>query len=258
MESILVEYKEAVAYVTINRSDVLNCFDYQTLKEMNDVVGRLALSSEIHAIVFTGSGEKAFSAGADLKERKTLTLEETRRNVALIQRVFQAIAELPQPTIAAVNGFALGGGFEWMLACDFAICTENAVMGLTETSWGIIPGAGGTQRLPRVVGEMKAKELILTAKRLTAMEAKELGLVLSVVSQEQLMGEARELAMAMLKNAPIALRQANFAIKQAGNVDLQTGLALEAKAYELTLHSEDRKEALLAFSEKRKPVFSGN
>ncbi len=108
MESILVEYKEAVAYVTINRSDVLNCFDYQTLKEMNDVVGRLALSSEIHAIVFTGSGEKAFSAGADLKERKTLTLEETRRNVALIQRVFQAIAELPQPTIAAVNGFALG------------------------------------------------------------------------------------------------------------------------------------------------------
>lgn len=256
--SIIVEYEGPVAYIKVNRPEVLNCFDYQTLFEMKEIVTKLAYSTTVHIVVFSGAGHKAFSAGADLKERTTLTIEETRRNVSMIQQVFQLIADLPQPTIAAVNGYALGGGFELLLSCDFAIAVEDALLGLTEVSWGIIPGAGGTQRLPKRVGEMKAKELILTAKKMTAEEAKDLGILLEVVPQEELFEAVNRLIDAILANAPIALVQANFAIKQSSNVDLQTGLSIEAKAYELTLQSSDRKEALLAFKEKRTPLFTGN
>jgi enoyl-CoA hydratase/carnithine racemase len=159
--------------------------------------------------------------------------------------------------MAAVNGYALGGGFEWLLSCDFAIAAEGVSLGLTETSWAIIPGAGGTQRLPRLIGEMKAKELIFTAKKLTAEEACQLGILLKVVPRDRLMSACEELAANIMKNGPIAVKQAKYAIDQGMNTDLQTGMAIEGKAYELTIPTQDRTEALLAFSERRKARFTG-
>lgn len=257
MDPILYEKKNDIAYVTINREKALNCFDYPTLAKLQEVTNSIHQDLEVKVVIFTGAGEKAFSAGADLKERKTLNDTEVRRNVKAIRDVFNSIAELPQPTIAAVNGFSFGGGFELMLACDFSIAVEEAKMGLTETSWAIIPGAGGTQRLPRLVGEMRAKELIFTAKRLTAAEAYELGILLRVVKQSELMATCEELATNIMKNGPVAIKQAKYAISEGMNTDLRTGLAIESKAYELTIPTEDRMEALHAFSEKRKPVFKG-
>lgn len=257
MKYVLMEVKNNIAYVTINRPEALNCFNYQTLCELEEVVKSIHVSDEVKIVIFTGAGEKAFSAGADLKERKHLTESEVRRNVNAIREVFNRIANLPQPTIAAVNGYALGGGFELLLACDFAIAVEEAQMGLTETSWAIIPGAGGTQRLPRLIGENKAKELIFTARKIKAEEAYQIGILTKVVKKKELMKVCESFAAEMLKNGPVALRQAKFAISQGMNTDLQTGLAIEAKAYELTIPTQDRMEALKAFSEKRPPKFIG-
>ena len=257
MSTILYKKENNIAYVTVNREEALNCFNYETLHQLQEVTDSISLDQEVKVVIFTGAGEKSFSAGADLKERKTLNETEVRRNVKAIRDAFNSIASLPQPTIAAVNGYALGGGFELMLSCDFSIAVEGVKMGLTETSWAIIPGAGGTQRLPRLVGEMKAKELIFTARRITAEEALGLGIVLKVVKKEELLAACEQLAYDMMKNGPVAIRQAKYAITQGMNTDLQTGLAIESKAYELIIPTEDRTEALLAFSEKRSPLFLG-
>lgn len=257
MTTILYKKENNIAYVTINREEALNCFNYETLHQLQQVVDSISLDQEVRAVIFTGAGDKSFSAGADLKERKTLNETEVRRNVKAIRDAFNSIASLPQPTIAAVNGYALGGGFELMIACDFSIASEGVVMGLTETSWAIIPGAGGTQRLPRLVGEMKAKELIFTARKITAEEGLELGIVLKVVKKENLLAACEKLAYDMMKNGPVAIKQAKYAITQGMNTDLQTGLAIESKAYELIIPTEDRMEALHAFSEKRSPLFIG-
>ncbi|MCK1984503.1 MULTISPECIES: enoyl-CoA hydratase-related protein [Peribacillus] len=257
MSKVIYEVINQIGYITVNRPDVLNCFDYETLCELQEVIDGVYFDGDIRVVIFTGAGEKAFSAGADLKERKSLNDAEVRRNVKAIRDVFNSIAGLPQPTIAAVNGYALGGGFEWLLSCDFAIAAEGVSLGLTETSWAIIPGAGGTQRLPRLIGEMKAKELIFTAKKLTAEEACQLGILLRVVSRDQLMSACEELAANIMKNGPIAVKQAKYAIDQGMNTDLQTGMAIEGKAYELTIPTQDRSEALLAFSERRKARFTG-
>ncbi|MFJ7938402.1 enoyl-CoA hydratase-related protein [Peribacillus sp. NPDC096622] len=257
MSKVIYKVINQIGYITVNRPDVLNCFDYETLYELQEVIDSVYYDGDIRVVIFTGAGEKAFSAGADLKERKSLNDAEVRRNVKAIRDVFNSIAGLPQPTIAAVNGYALGGGFEWLLSCDFAIAAEGVSLGLTETSWAIIPGAGGTQRLPRLIGEMKAKELIFTAKKLTAEEACQLGILLKVVPRDQLMPACEELAANIMKNGPIAVKQAKFAINQGMNTDLQTGMAIEGKAYELTIPTQDRSEALLAFSERRKARFIG-
>nr|WP_295970237.1 enoyl-CoA hydratase-related protein [uncultured Bacillus sp.] len=257
MTKVLYSVEDHIATITINRQDVLNCLDYGTLKQLSEMIVDIELNPDVRVVIFTGAGDQAFSAGADLKERKTLTEQEVRRNVKAIREVFDKIAELPQPTIAAVNGYAFGGGFELLLACDFAISVQDAKLGMTETSWAIIPGAGGTQRLPRLIGKMKAKELIFTSRKLSAQEAYQWGIVTRVVKREELMETCRTLAKEMLKNGQIALRQAKYAIDYGMNADLQTGLAIEAKAYELTIPTEDRLEALQAFSEKRNPVFKG-
>jgi enoyl-CoA hydratase/carnithine racemase len=257
MSNVIYKVENQIGYITVNRPDVLNCFDYGTLSELQEVIDAVYADDDIRIVIFTGAGEKAFSAGADLKERKTLNDAEVRRNVKSIRDVFNSIAGLPQPTIAAVNGYALGGGFEWLLSCDFAIAAEGVSLGLTETSWAIIPGAGGTQRLPRLIGEMKAKELIFTAKKLTAEEACRLGILLKVVPRDQLMSVCEELAADIMKNGPIAVKQAKYAITQGMNTNLQTGMAIEGKAYELTIPTQDRLEALQAFSERRKTHFTG-
>ncbi|MFC7391731.1 enoyl-CoA hydratase-related protein [Scopulibacillus cellulosilyticus] len=249
--------KDHIAYVTINRPEVLNCFNYQTLLSLEEVVQSLYTSKDARVIIFTGAGEKAFSAGADLKERKHLNAQEVKRNVKKIRDVFSQVAGLPQPTIAAINGYALGGGFELALACDFRIAVKTAKMGLTETSMAIIPGAGGTQRLPRLIGQAKAMEMVLTAKRLSAEDAERYGILNDVVEGDNLMAACESFAQEMLKNGPIALQQAKYAIKNGMNVDLETGLEIESKAYEITIPTEDRVEALAAFNEKRKPRFKG-
>ncbi|NQD66318.1 enoyl-CoA hydratase [Bacillus haikouensis] len=257
MESILLEQKGHTALITINRPEAMNAFNYDTLNELQQVVESLRINPDIRVVIFTGTGRKAFSVGADLKERKTLTEAQVLRNVYKIGEVFQSVATLPQPTIAAMNGYAFGGGMELALACDFRLAVAGTSMGLTETSLAIIPGAGGTQRLPRLIGESKALELILTAKRLTSEEAHEIGLVTRIVSKDNFLEEVYSFVEPMLSNGPVALQQAKYAVKNGMNVDLQTGLQIERKAYEITIPTEDRVEALLAFSEKRKPEFKG-
>ena len=257
MQEIIYEQKNAVAYVTLNRPDSMNAFNYQLLLELGQVVEGIRIDPDVRVVVFTGSGDRAFSVGADLKERKTLTESMVRRNLNKIGDVFTMIDQLPQPTIAVINGFAFGGGMELALACDFRIAADSAVMGLTETGLAIIPGAGGTQRLPRLIGESKAMELILTARRVTAEEALNLGMVTQKAPLDSLEETVNTFVGSLLANGPIAIQQAKFAIKQGMMADLQTGLAIERKAYEMTLPTEDRVEALIAFSEKRKPVFRG-
>lgn len=257
MDQILLEISDFVAIVTINRAESLNAFNYETLMELQRRVEEIRINQEVRAVLFIGAGEKAFSVGADLKERKNLSDEQVKRNLYKINEVFTAIDQLPQPTIAAINGFAFGGGMELALTCDFRIAAVEAQMGLTETSLAIIPGAGGTQRLPRLIGQAKALELILTARRLTAEEAFTIGLLTKVVERNQLMKACLAFAAQMLANGPIALQQAKFAVKNGMNADLNTGLQIERKAYEVTLPTEDRIEALQAFSEKRKPNFKG-
>ncbi|MDN7228645.1 enoyl-CoA hydratase-related protein [Planococcus liqunii] len=257
MDTIHYEQHGNLAFVTLNRPDSMNAFNYDMLAELGQVVEAIRINPDIRVVIFTGAGEKAFSVGADLKERKTLTEQHVKRNIFKIGEVFTTIENLPQPTIAMMNGFAFGGGMELALACDFRIITDDTLLGLTETSLAIIPGAGGTQRLPRLIGESKAMELILTARRLKSAEALAYGLVTKVAPRAELVDVTAQFADMMLSNGPIALQQAKFAIKNGMNADLQTGLNIERKAYELTIPTEDRVEALMAFSEKRKPVFKG-
>ncbi|SDI41032.1 Enoyl-CoA hydratase/carnithine racemase [Alteribacillus persepolensis] len=257
MSKVVLEREGHLGVITINRPDRLNCFDYETLAQLDDLVEEIKLDRDIRAVIITGAGEKAFSAGADLKERRTLNEKEVRRNVQKIRDVFTAIENLPQPTIAALNGYALGGGLELALVCDFRYAVETAQLGLTEVSWAIIPGAGGTQRLSRLIGPSRAKELILTARRISAAQAEEIGVVNQVVPSEDLLVRAKELADEIMKNGPLAVIQAKYAINQGLNTDVQTGLAIESKAYEVIIPTEDRVEALQAFKEKRPADFKG-
>lgn len=257
LETIHYEQRENLAIVTLKRPETMNALNYDMLIELEQITESIRINPDIRAVLFTGAGDRAFSVGADLKERRTLTDLQVKRNIYKIGEVFTAIEQLPQPTIAMMNGFAFGGGMELALACDFRIAAESAVMGLTETGLAIIPGAGGTQRLPRLIGEAKALELILTARRLSANEALAYGLLTNVAPLNQLQTVTFAFANSILANGPIALQQAKFAIKNGMNVDLQTGLAIERKAYEQTIPTEDRIEALQAFAEKRKPRFKG-
>ncbi|MFY4774258.1 enoyl-CoA hydratase-related protein [Metabacillus sp. RGM 3146] len=257
MTNVLYTVENYTAFLTINRPESLNCFNYETLEQLEEIVEEIRSNREVRTVIITGAGEKAFSAGADLKERKTLTEQQVKRNLYKIGEVFFKIEQLPQPVIAGINGYAFGGGMELALACDFRIMGDHAQIGLTETSLGIIPGAGGTQRLPRLIGEARAMELILTARRLNAEDALKYGLVLEIVPGDQVLEVCKELAEAISKNGPVAVQQAKFAIKNGLNADLHTGLQIERKAYEITIPTEDRVEALQAFSEKRKPVFKG-
>lgn len=257
MKLVNFEEKNSVAYISLNRPEVLNAFNYEMLAELHKIIDSIRTDPTVRLVVITGVGEKAFSVGADLKERKTLPNHLVIRNLNKFADVFNAIEQLPQPSICSLNGHAFGGGLELALACDFRFAADHILLGLTETSLGIIPGAGGTQRLPRIIGETKALELILTAKRLTATEALEYGILTKISPSNQLDKTVSELVTSILRNAPIAIQQAKFAVKQGMKVNLQTGLQIERKAYEITIPTEDRLEALQAFEEKRKPNFKG-
>lgn len=257
-DTVRLERNGHIGVITLNRPDELNALNYDTLERLGDFIEQVRLDTKEIRVVIVKAEGRAFCAGADLKERRTLTEQQVRRNVRKIRDVFTALERLPQPTIAMINGFAFGGGFELALACDFRYAVAEAKMGLTEVSLGIIPGAGGTQRLSRLIGPSKAKELILTARRISAVDALELGFVNGVAEDMvQLEALAMGLAAEILANAPLAVYQAKSAIDRGSSVDLQTGLDLETMCYEVIIPTKDRVEALEAFREKRKPVFLG-
>ncbi|HJV16491.1 MAG TPA: enoyl-CoA hydratase [Bacillales bacterium] len=258
VKTILVEKRvDGIAIITLNRQNAANALSKEMLLELQNVLDDLKNNREIRVVILTAAGEKVFCAGADLKERKEMSERSVIQAVRMIGTTVNKVAALPQPVIAALNGGAFGGGLELALACDLRIGALEAKLGLTETSLAIIPGAGGTQRLPRLIGIGKAKELIYTAKQLSAEEAVSIGLLEYAVPRENVMEKALELAGAMVKNAPLALIQAKVAINKGVETDLSTGLKIEELAYNALISTEDRLEGLRAFAEKRSPLYKG-
>jgi len=255
--NLLTEKREQILIVTIDRPERMNALDRPTLKEGAKLIKEVHYDREIRVVIVTGAGDKAFCAGADLKERENMTMSEVRQYIRAIRDTFTDIENLPMPVICAINGVALGGGLELALACDIRIASPNATLGLTEVTLGIIPGGGGTQRLPRLVGRGQAKEMLLLGLRLTAEEALNVGLINHIAPEGKLMEVALEMAEKIVNNPPIAVQQAKIAINRGLEVDLVHGLEIESEAYEVCIPTKDRLEALSAFKEKRKPVFKG-
>ena len=256
-EVILSENRDGVLIVTLNRPESMNSLSRELLAALNKLVTEISVDKNVRVVVITGAGEKSFCSGADLKERATMTPLEVKQYIQMIRNTFTMVENLPQPVIAAVNGFAFGGGTELALASDIRIAAANATMGLTETSLGIIPGAGGTQRLVRLIGKGKAKEMVFTAHRAKAEEALTIGLVNQIAPAGGLLEAALTMAEKIKKNAPIALEMAKYAINYGSEVDLGTGLAIESNCYAVTIPTKDRIEGLTAFREKRAPVYTG-
>ncbi|MCB9591524.1 MAG: enoyl-CoA hydratase/isomerase family protein [Sandaracinaceae bacterium] len=255
---VTTERRGATAIWTLDRPDRMNALSRAAVRELGRLAREAAQDPTLRAVVIAGSGDKAFCAGADLKERRSMDEEDVRDFLPLYRASFGAIDGLPVPTVAAIDGVAFGGGLELALACDFRVAAAHAKIGLTETSLGIIPGAGGTQRLTRIVGEARAKELIVFARRLTAAEALALGIVNRVAEEgRRALDVALEWIEPLERAAPIAIAAALEAIDGAGDRSLEDGLSLEARCYARTLASEDRLEALAAFAEKRAPDFKG-
>ncbi|MGB9667318.1 MAG: enoyl-CoA hydratase [Thermosulfidibacteraceae bacterium] len=257
MRHLIVDERNSILLVTLNRPEVHNAICLGMLHELSDVLEKYWFDKKVRALIITGSGEKAFCAGADLKERISMSEDEVRVFIRTIRDTFTKIEDIPKPVICAMNGVAFGGGLELALACDLRIAAKGVLMGLTETSLAIIPGAGGTQRLPRIVGISKAKELIYLAKRITAEEAMVIGLVNEVVERERLLDRAFEIAREIAKKGPIAISQAKYAINRGYEVDIKSGLEIETKAYEVLIPTKDRLEGLKAFMEKREPNYKG-
>lgn len=257
--SLLRELRDGVLTLTINRPQALNCFNMELLEIFGQAVAEIAFDKDVRVVVITGTteGKNAFSTGADLKERAGMSPDQVRLYIQTIRNVFTAVEELPKPVIAAVNGYAFGGGLELALACDIRLASTNAIVGLTETSLAIIPGAGGTQRLPRIVGPARAKEMIFRARRISAAEGLQYGLFLEVLESDRLVPRAVEIALEIAGNGPVALAQAKYAVNKGSEVSLPMGLAIESNAYAVTIPTKDRTEGLTAFREKRKPVYTG-
>lgn len=256
-EALRVDSADGVVTLTLNRPDVRNAVNLALLQALRSVLEGLRFDRAVRAVIVTGAGDQAFCAGADLKERAGMSPEQVKVFIHTIRELMSALEDFPKPVIAAINGLALGGGTELALACDIRIVADKAVMGLTETSLAIIPGGGGTQRLPRLVGKGRAKELIFTARRVAAAEALEIGLVEKVVPAAGLLEAARDMALAISANGPLAVEMAKWAINRGTEVDLATGLQIESRAYDQVIPTKDRLEGLAAFREKRKPVYTG-
>ncbi len=257
-EPVRVDRRGGVAILVVDRPDRLNSLSRATLHALGRIGRELDADAELRAIVVTGAGDKAFCAGADLKERKGMDDSAVRAQVKLYRTELGWLDRSRVPVIAAINGVALGGGLELALLCDLRVAAEHAILGLPETSIGIIPGAGGTQRLPRIVGEARAKEMILMGRRLSAQEALGWGLVNRVTpAGKSVLDDTLEWIVPMSEGAPIAQAAALGAIDASFDVVLSHGLELERMFYDECLGSEDRVEALAAFAEKRKPVFRG-
>jgi methylglutaconyl-CoA hydratase len=255
---IRIEQRGAIAVWTIDRADRRNALSRAAVLAFGKLARDAATNDSIRAIVVTGAGEVAFCAGADLKERQAMDENEVRAQVDLYRSEFRPLDQSPKPVVAAINGVALGGGLELALACDLRAAAAHARLGFPETSLGIIPGAGGTQRLPRIVGEGRAKEMILLGRQLTAEEALSWGLIHRVTARGvNVVDDVLEWLRPIAEGAPIAQAAALTAIDRAFDVSLDVGLELEKVSYDQTLVSADRREALAAFAQKRAPRFQG-
>jgi enoyl-CoA hydratase len=256
-ENLLISIEEKIATVTINRPTKLNALNKATISDLSKAVKLLGKNDEVRAIVITGSGEKAFVAGADISEFANYNIVEGAQLAAEGQEtLFDFIENSKKPIIAAVNGFALGGGLELAMACHFRVASDNAKMGLPEVSLGLIPGYGGTQRLPQLVGKGRAMEMIMTAAMITATEAKEFGLVNHVVPQTELLDFTMSIAQKIIKNAPFAIAKAIKSIN-ANYTDGKNGFEVEIKSFGKCFGTSDFKEGTTAFLEKRKAEFKG-
>jgi enoyl-CoA hydratase/carnithine racemase len=254
-EQIMVTDEGGVATVTLDRPNRYNALGSRIVEELGEVLTAIESSGRIRAVILTGAGERAFCSGVDLKERAEMDADERWAHNRALGAFAERLARLQLPTIAAINGLAFGGGLEITLACDFRIAAEGAKFALPEVGIGIVPGAGGTQRLPRLVGPTRAKELILTGRRVDAQTALTMGLVSKIVSPGSLMDEARTLAEEMCANSPLALAYAKAAVDLALETPIEQGLRYETAAIRATLSSEDYGIGLSAFAQKIKPSF---
>lgn len=253
--TLLLEKKNGIGTLTINRPKNLNALNKEVLEELTQVLKAIEKAEDIHVLIVTGAGEKAFVAGADIKEMKDKNAIEGRDFSTLGNAAFSQLENLRQPTIAAVNGFALGGGCELAMSCDIRIGSVNAKFGQPEVGLGITPGFGGTQRLSRLVGLAKAKELIYTAKTINANEAMSIGLLNQLVEAADLTAEAEKMAQAIMKQSPLAVEASKKAINRGYEMDLVHGLEMEAEMFGALFATEDQKEGMTAFTEKRKAAF---
>lgn len=254
---VVVRVEGGVAHLTFDRPGARNALSKSLVAAGLAALAALAEDESVACLVVTGAGDKAFCAGADLKERLTMTTDDTRAFLDHLNAFCDGLAAFRTPTIAAINGAAFGGGLEIALACDIRVASAEAVMGLPEVKLGIIPGAGGTQRLTRACGLAVAKGMILTGRKVDAAEALRLGLLSAVVPAPELAAEAQRWAAQVVEAGPLAVTQAKLAIERGFDVPLAEGLALERRHYEVVLSSEDRSEGLKAFAEKRTPKFRG-
>ena len=256
-ESLIVKKEEGIGWITLNRPHRLNTLTADMVDEMHSVLNDFEADKDVRCIVITGAGDKAFSAGADVTAFQGLTPATAAEASAKGQALYSRLEKIGKPVIASLNGYALGGGLEMAIACDFRLASENAEMGQTETALGLIPGWGGTQRLVRMIGLPKAKELIMLGSRITAEEAAKLGLVTKVVPKAKLQEETVALAKRLADGPPVALKLAKETINFGTQVPLDVGLKLEAEAFGIALSTKDVMEGVSAFMSKRKPEFKG-
>ncbi len=256
-KNLLIRKNDGIGWITINRPEKLNAMNVETIEELGAAFRAFGDDAEVKAVILTGAGEKAFVAGADISEFVKLDSEKGRTYARRGQELTQTIENFPKPVIAAINGYALGGGTEFALACHIRLASESAKLGQPEVKLGIIPGYGGTQRLSRLVGKGKALEIILSGRIIEAGEAREMGLVNKVVPAPELLSAAEAMAKEMIGNAPLALANSIEAINQGLDRTLAEGLELEAEIFGRCCATEDFREGAKAFIEKRKPDFHG-
>ena len=255
-KTVLLEVKNGIGYITINRPEALNALSSQVLADLNEVLDQVEKSEEIRVVIVTGAGEKAFVAGADIKEMDLMSPIQAFEYMTFANDTFTRLSDLRQPTIAVINGYALGGGMELALSTDIRIGFEKTVVGFPEVGLGIIPGFAGTQRMSRLIGTSRAKELIFTARTVKGQEAYDLGSLNKLVPAEELLSSAEELAAAIMKNAPLAVEKANHVIQVGAELPLKNAIRLETEAEALLFSTEDKLEGMRAFVEKRKAVFN--
>ncbi len=256
-ELVLFQVEEGTGIIIINRPKALNALNPEVLKALENALEKAERDEKVKVILITGAGDKAFVAGADIAEMSKMSPSQAREFSKLGQRVFRKIEQMEKPVIAVVNGYALGGGLELAISCDYILASENAQLGQPEVGLGIFPGFGGTQRLVRILGKLRAKELIFWGERISAQKALEIGLVNQVVPQDKLMEKAKELAQKLMSKGLVAIGLAKLAIERGSELDLDSGLALEQSLFSLCFDTQDQKEGMKAFLEKRKPEFKG-
>ena len=254
---VIYEKSEAIATITLNRPEVLNAFSKEVEDEVLQALEDIKNDENIRVVILTGGGEKAFSAGADIKAMKGMNALKARELSLRGEKVCTALENLEKPVIAAINGYALGGGLEVAMACDIRIASENARMGQTEINIGLIPGWGGTQRLTRLIGRTKAKELVFTGKMIDAKTAEQLGLVNMIVPADKFKETVRQFASELASKAPVALKVAKALINKGAEISLDAAITLEREGFVVVASTEDLQEGVSAFTEKRKPIFKG-